>query len=59
MKSIVFVLMVWTHNGYVQPTLEFTSNEKCQVALQTMEESVGKSGGLSFGIKGKCIRIEK
>lgn len=59
MNSVVFVLVVWTYGGYAVPTLEFTSDLKCQMALRTMEDSVGNARGLSIGIKGKCIEIKK
>lgn len=59
MNSIVFVLMVWTHGGYVVPTTEFTSMKKCNTALHEMELAVGKAAAFATGVKGQCVRIEK
>jgi hypothetical protein len=59
MNTIVFVLMVWTHNGYVVPTFEFPTLEKCNSVLQEMGKAVGVPGGFGTGIKGRCIKIEK
>ena len=59
MNSIVFVLIVWTHNGAAVPTIEFTSMEKCNAALHDIERSVGKGTTFRTGVRGQCVRIEK
>lgn len=62
MNSIVFVLVVLTHNGYDVPTTEFSTMEKCQKGLVQYQNSVGnldKSFEMRGIRKGTCVRIEK
>jgi hypothetical protein len=60
MNNIVFVLAVISSNGHffnpVIPTLEFTTREKCEAAINTFEqESKGQTGH----VRMRCVRIEK
>ncbi len=60
MNSIVFVLIVISSNGHfynpVIPTLEFSTEAKCEKAIVAFEqESKGQTGH----VRMRCIRIEK
>ena len=60
MNTIVFVLIVLNSNGHftntVIPTMEFTSLEKCQQAIQAFaDDTKGKTGYVNM----RCVRIEK
>ena len=60
MNTIVFVLIVISSNGHwmnpVIPTLEFSSAQKCEQAIQTFkQEAKGKRGDVEM----RCVAIEK
>lgn len=60
MNTIVFVLVVITSNGHwynpVVPTLEFTTRERCEQAINTFKnEAKGKRGDVEM----RCVAIEK
>jgi len=60
MNSIVFVLIALVNNGHfnnaVVPTLEFSTREKCERAINTFKnESDGRDGS----VRMRCVAIEK
>jgi hypothetical protein len=60
MNNIVFVLIVIANNGHfannVIPTMEFSSREKCEHAIQVFDnESKGRRGHVEM----RCVAIEK
>lgn len=60
MNNIVFVLIVLSSNGHwantVIPTMEFTTLQKCQAAIETFkDESANREGT----VRMRCVRIEK
>ena len=60
MNTVAWVIVVITHNGHLGfnmvPTIEFSTLEKCQAAIHTLEESArGRTGSFD----GICVRIEK
>lgn len=60
MNTVVFVLMVWSYSGHWQPTIEFTTADKCATAAVAMAAQIDKNA--SWGQLHKnlwCARIEK
>ena len=58
--NTVWVLIALVSNGhfgnYIVPTLEFSSSERCEAAIQTFKnDAQGKSGSANM----RCVRIEK
>ena len=41
MNTIVFFLMVYSHNNFIIPTMEFNSLEKCEKAILTYKTTSG------------------
>lgn len=60
MNNIVFVLIVVSSNGHwfnpIVPTLEFSTREKCEQAINTFKNEAKENGG---DIRMRCVRIEK
>jgi len=58
---IVWVMVVYSHSGNYVPTLEFTTEQKCIVAVSTIKNYVDlrKSWGFIDQRPAYCIRIEK
>jgi hypothetical protein len=60
MNSVVFVLIVITSNGHfynpVIPTLEFTTREKCERAIDTFKNETRDRRG---HVEMRCVGIEK
>jgi hypothetical protein len=58
--NTVWVLIALVYNGhfgnYVVPTMEFTTQEKCEAAIKIFEQDAsGKSGN----VKMRCVKVEK
>lgn len=59
MNTIVFVLVVFSHNGYRVPTLEFSTMAKCQAAFVAFQKEFGEPAWNNNSVNGKCVKIEK
>ncbi len=60
MNTAVWVLVAIVSNGhwnnYIVPTLEFSSQDKCEKAIvEFKKEAEGKSGNANM----RCVKIEK
>jgi hypothetical protein len=58
MNTIVFVLMVWAGHTTI-PSLEFTSEKKCNEAAQAMYTEMDKHISFGHPVMPWCMRIEK
>lgn len=58
---VVWVLMVYTHGASWVPTLEFSSQAKCEAAAMIIkEQSAQRTSWASVNSpKGWCVKIEK
>lgn len=58
--NTVWVLIALVHSGHfiasVVPTLEFTTLERCQAAVQAFQAEADNHRGY---VKMRCVRIEK
>lgn len=62
MNTIVFVLMAYTHSSNWVPTIEFSTLEKCERAVEVLHKGAeAHQHPISFAMikRGYCERIEK
>ena len=58
--STVYILIALVYSGHltysIVPTMEFTTREKCEAAIQVFDSDAnGKRGSANM----RCVRIEK
>lgn len=59
MNTIVWVMMAYAGNSYI-PTLEFTTQEKCETATVVIKEKYNNRGWSEGNMRTPwCVRIEK
>ena len=59
MNTIVFVLMVYSHNNFIIPTMEFNSLEKCEKAGLTYKAATNFNPTWSSSRSPFCTKFEK
>lgn len=59
MNTVVFVLMVMTHNGFSIPTIEFSTMAKCQAAIVAFDAQYLHKPKWNRPTSPHCIRFEK
>ena len=57
--AIVWVLMSWSYGGYSIPTIEFKSQEKCEVAAIALVKQADPHYSIGSMRQPWCARIEK
>jgi len=60
MNTIIWVLVVYTHGANWIPTIEFKTQEKCEVAATNLEMAANTRRNMWGGIpKPFCLKVEK
>jgi hypothetical protein len=59
MNTIVFVLMVYANGGNWIPTLEFSSQAKCETATTAIIKQTYINPIINRASYYKCVQIEK
>lgn len=64
MKTVVFVMMVWTHSANWIPTIEFSDMNKCVASATAMKQQVDAKLALRPINLGQfplpfCVEIQK
>jgi hypothetical protein len=59
MSTIVWVMMVFSQGSQWIPTLEFTTEQKCVAAANTIKAQVDPTYTLGSMRQPFCVRIEK
>lgn len=59
MNTIVFVLVVFGYGGYLIPTIEFSTKQKCEIFAQELMDKENSKSLFSDSRKKICMKVEK